>query len=229
MCPGGTMSRLWMQILHIRRSIGRLPTRRLSPDPVRLGWSPCTALLVRFGFYSGTSGASESRKYPQVWPVAPVRYKGSRDSKTGSKNKKHAAGEEDEDEDTDLEASDEEEPEDDPNLPRNYKDQERVVPSLRYDLIIRAGLDVPRHKIDDAFYQNRLRLNGQPLMKKSKTVSIGDTLDLVLENNAETGMVTLMRVVFQAAAEATETTEKHKVVLRRWKHLRLPKTETHRQ
>lgn len=138
------MSRLWMQILHIRQSIGRVPTTRLLPDPVHSGWSPRTASLVRFGFYSGTSGASESRKYPQVWPVAPARYKGSRDSKKGSKNKKHTAAEEDEDEEPDLEASDEEEPEDDPNLPRNYKDQERVVPSLRYDLIIRAGLDVPR-------------------------------------------------------------------------------------
>ncbi|XP_048829840.1 mitochondrial transcription rescue factor 1 [Brienomyrus brachyistius] len=223
------MSRFWMQILHIRRSIGRVPTRRLTPDPVHLGWSPCTASVVRFGVYSGTSSASECRKYPQVWPVAPVRYKGSRDSKKGSKNKKHTAAEEDEDEDTDLEASDEEEPEDDLNLRRNYKDQERVVPSLRYDLIIRAGLDVPRHKIDDAFYQNRLRLNGQPLIKKSKTVSVGDTLDLVLEDNAETGVVTLMRVVFKAAAEATETAEKHKVVLRRWKHLMLPKTEAHGQ
>lgn len=105
-------------------------------------------------------------------------------------------------------------------------------------------------KIEDAFYSNQLRLNGQRLIKKSKTVSwdlaslplpsplsvplllllrisqvkVGDTLDLVLSENKESNTVALMRVTPHRVFGET-TTEKHRVVLRRWKYLELPKDE----
>ncbi|KAL4624204.1 hypothetical protein GN956_G18945 [Arapaima gigas] len=173
-----------------------------------------------------SSAAPGTRIPTPGWSGVPVRGKSSKQSKKVSKKKMGVSEEEDEDdEDSDPEASDEEEDlQDDPNLPRNYKDQERSVPSLRYDLVIRAGLDMPRNKIDDAFYQNRLRLNGQRLIKKSKTVSVGDTLDLLLEDNEQAGTVTVMRIIFKAVTGETDTA-KYKVLLRRWKHLTLPRAE----
>ncbi|CAI5695475.1 unnamed protein product [Oreochromis niloticus] len=80
-------------------------------------------------------------------------------------------------------------------------------------------------KIEDAFYNNKLRLNGQKLIKKSKTVKLGDTLDLVLSENPETNTVTLMRVILRRVFTDTGNTEKHKVAIRRWKCLELPREE----
>ncbi|KAJ8333198.1 hypothetical protein SKAU_G00420940 [Synaphobranchus kaupii] len=161
---------------------------------------------------------------PQSWGTLLVRFKSTKGSKKGGKRGKQAEEEED-----DPEASDyEDELQDDPGLPKDYKDQERAVQSFRYDLIMKAGLDMARNKVEDAFYSNKLMLNGQKLIKKSKTVKVGDTLDLLLEEHKETDMITLMRVVFKKVSAVTKDEEKYRVVLRRWKHLRLPKQEVYK-
>ncbi|KAJ8289362.1 hypothetical protein GJAV_G00000430 [Gymnothorax javanicus] len=163
----------------------------------------------------------------QSWCSLSARVKSTSGGKKGGrKGRWQEEEEEEEEEEEDPEASDyEDELQDDPGLPKDYKDQERAVQSFRYDLIMKAGLDMARNKVEEAFYSNRLRLNGQKLIKKSKTVKVGDTLDLVLEENSETDMVTLMRVIFKKVASVTKNEEKYKVVLRRWKHLKLPRQE----
>ncbi|XP_064156891.1 mitochondrial transcription rescue factor 1 isoform X2 [Anguilla rostrata] len=173
---------------------------------------------------------------PALWISAQgccallVRFKSTKGStKGGKRGKQEGQKEEEEEEEDDPEASDyEDELQDDPGLPKDYKDQERSVQSFRYDLIMKAGLDMARNKVEDAFYSNKLRLNGQKLIKKSKTVKVGDTLDLVLWENRETDTVALMRVVFKKVAAVTKDEEKYKVVLRRWKHLQLPTREAFR-
>lgn len=81
-------------------------------------------------------------------------------------------------------------------------------------------------KIEDAFYKNKLRLNGQKLLKKSKLVKVGDTLDLVLSESPDKKTVTLMRVVFKKVLEETDSErDADRVALRRWKRLELPKDE----
>lgn len=53
--------------------------------------------------------------------------------------------EEEEEEEEDPEASDyEDELQDDPSLPKDYKDHERTVQSLRFDLVLKSGLDIAR-------------------------------------------------------------------------------------
>lgn len=153
-------------------------------------------------------------------PVQHLRFKSSK-----KKNASRATQQEEEEdeEEEDPEASDYEDV--DPNLPKDYKDMEKHVQSFRYDVILKAGLDVARNKIEDAFYQNKLRLNGQKLIKKSKTVKVGDTLDLVVSENQETNSVSLMRVVLRRVFSETSSTEKYKVAIRRWKVLELPKDE----
>lgn len=74
----------------------------------------------------------------------------------------------------------EEELEDDPSVVKDYKDLEKVVQSFRYDVILKTGLDVGRNKVEDAFYKGELRLNGEKLWKKSRTVKVRDTLDLLI-------------------------------------------------
>ncbi|XP_036398333.1 mitochondrial transcription rescue factor 1 [Megalops cyprinoides] len=164
----------------------------------------------------------------QNWSSVLVRFKSGKGSK--KRGKKPIQEEDEDDDEDDPEASDyEDELPDDPGLPKDYKDLEKSVQSFRYDLIMKAGLDMARNKVEDAFYSNKLRLNGQKLIKKSKTVKVGDTLDLVLEENSETDTVTLMRIIFKKVTGETKDAEKYKVILRRWKNLKLPKQEAYKQ
>ncbi|KAK6489363.1 mitochondrial mRNAion rescue factor 1-like [Huso huso] len=169
---------------------------------------------------------TQPRVIQASWSVVPVRLKGNKTSKKGSKK---VVQEEEEDEDDDPEKSDyEDEPEHDPNVPKDYKDLEKAVQSFRYDLMMKAGLDMARNKVEDAFYSNKLRLNGQKLIKKSKTVKVGDTLDLVVEEDKDTDIVTVMRVVFKKVSGETTGTDRYRVVLRRWKNLKLPKQDVYK-
>lgn len=163
-----------------------------------------------------------SRDALRSWAVHHLRFKSNKKkgfSRTGK------VEEEDEDDENELEDSDNEENVEDPNMPKDFKDFEKHVQSFRFDVIMKSGLDMARNKIEDAFYSNKLRLNGQRLIKKSKTVKVGDTLDLVLAENQETNTVTLMRVVLRKVFAEVSSTEKHKVALRRWKSLELSRDE----
>lgn len=162
-----------------------------------------------------------SRDALRSWAVHHIRFKSNK-KKTYSRTGK--IEEEDEDE-SESEDSDYEEDVEDPNVPKDYKDLEKHVPSFRFDAIMKAGLDMARNKIEDAFYSNKLRLNGNRLIKKSKTIKVGDTLDLVLDQNQEKNTVTLMRVVLRKVSAEVSSTGKSKVALRRWKSLELSKDE----
>lgn len=155
----------------------------------------------------------------RIWSLHQLRFK-------SSKKKSLAKVLEEENEpDTDDSDYEDEVEEEDPNLPKDYKDLEKFVQSYRYDLILKSGLDMARNKIEDAFYNNKLRLNGQKLIKKSKSVKVGDTLDLVLSESGEKNTVTLMRIVFKKVLGDSKDGEKYKVALRRWKNLELSKDE----
>ncbi|KAK2826365.1 hypothetical protein Q5P01_020579 [Channa striata] len=149
--------------------------------------------------------------------VHHVRFKSSK--KQGDARRIQEEDDEDENNSEDSDYEDE-----DPNVPKDYKDIEKYVQSFRYDVIMKAGLDVARNKIEDSFYNNKLRLNGQKLIKKSKTVKVGDTLDLVLLENQAKNTVTLMRVIIRKVL-GESSTEKYKVAIRRWKCLELSKDE----
>ncbi|KAJ7991196.1 hypothetical protein DPEC_G00294740 [Dallia pectoralis] len=112
-----------------------------------------------------------------------------------------------------------------PCVPTDYKDIEKYVQSFRYDVIMKAGLDIARNKVEDAFYGNKLWLNGQKLIKKSKLVKVGDTLDMVLSENKDTDTITLLRVIIKKELGESKDGDKYKVVLRRWKNLQLPKQD----
>lgn len=148
-------------------------------------------------------------------------------SKTSKKNRKQTLEEDDDDDDdNDLDQHGfEDQFEEDPNLPKDYKDLVKSVQSFRYDVVMKAGLDIARNKVEDAFYANQLRLNGEKLWKKSRAVKVGDTLDLILDQDKEAETVTVLRVVLKNVSEEKTGTDKYKVLLRRWKNLKLPKED----
>ncbi|XP_029316833.1 uncharacterized protein C6orf203 homolog isoform X2 [Cottoperca gobio] len=165
------------------------------------------------------------------WSVHPLRFGSNKKKSVARSVKEDEQEDEDEEEDEDKKDQEDSDYEDevDEKLPKDYKDLEKYVQSFRYDVIMKAGLDMSRHKLEVSFYDNKLRLNGQQLIKKSKLVKVGDTLDLILSENRETNTVTLMRVCLQRVLDEYSKTEKSKVAIRRWKCLELPKEEVFKQ
>ncbi|XP_012576190.1 PREDICTED: uncharacterized protein C6orf203 homolog isoform X2 [Condylura cristata] len=158
-----------------------------------------------------------------IFPFS-IRLKSNISSKKSTKKTLQKLEEEDSDEESEGEMSEQgEELEDDPSVAKDYKDLAKVVQSFRYDVILKTGLDIGRNKVEDAFYKGELRLNGEKLWKKSRTVKVGDALDLLIGENKEAQTETVMRILLKKVFEEKTDSEKYRVVLRRWKNLKLPK------
>ncbi|KAG7281259.1 hypothetical protein CRUP_019784, partial [Coryphaenoides rupestris] len=195
------MQSLLVEALALRQ-LGRLNPRQL--------------LAPAYGFKQTTwcprMPVVRGRDAVRIWSLHQLRFKSSK------KKGLTKVLEEENELDTDDSDSEDEKEEEDPNLPKDYKDLEKFVATYRYDAFFKYGTDMARNKIEDAFYKNKLRLNGQKLLKK---VKVGDTLDL---HDKKT--VTLMRVVFKKILEETDSErDTDRVALRRWKRLELPKDE----
>ncbi|KAK9533318.1 hypothetical protein VZT92_008442 [Zoarces viviparus] len=169
--------------------------------------------------------ALRGREAARGWSVHHLRFKSNKKKGDAARTAQEDEEEEEEDKKNPEDSDYDDEVGENPNLPKDYKDMEKYVQSFRYDVIMKAGLDMARNKIEDSFYNNKLRLNGQKLIKKSKTVKVGDTLDLVLSENRETNTVTLMRVILRRVLGESSDTEKYKVAIRRWKSIELTKDE----
>ncbi|KAL5284632.1 C6orf203 family protein [Megaselia abdita] len=91
------------------------------------------------------------------------------------------------------------------------------VNSLRADLLLKAGLGMARNKVELVFYENRIRVNGEKLQKKSSHLSIGDEIDVIRGFSSQNpSLLTVSRVEILAA---TEKEENIAVQLRRYKTL----------
>ncbi|MEE6514462.1 hypothetical protein FKM82_022620 [Ascaphus truei] len=157
--------------------------------------------------------------------VCSFRLKSKKSQKNSSKGTSQADEDEEEGEPDDHSDFEDEPEEEDTGLHKDYKDIEKAVQSFRYDVILNAGLDVSRNKVEEAFYDSSLRLNGEKLWKKSRAVKIGDTLDLIIDQDKESETTTVMRVILKNVSEEKTATEKYKVLLRRWKNLKLTKQD----
>ncbi|XP_041873013.1 mitochondrial transcription rescue factor 1 [Corvus kubaryi] len=200
----------------------KFPSNELYPAWRRTIVCSCQASTVNYRrcFSFSPVKLSALRLSPEYISVLSLRNKSSK----SSKRSRQSVQEEEEEEEDEDESNLEDEFENDPNAVKDYKDLEKVVQSLRYDVILKAGLDMARNKVEDAFYNHELRLNGEKLWKKSRTVKLGDTLDLIIGEDKETGTAVVMRVVLKKLSDKTES-EKYKVILRRWKNLKVPKQD----
>ncbi|XP_019870618.2 mitochondrial transcription rescue factor 1 [Aethina tumida] len=79
------------------------------------------------------------------------------------------------------------------------------VNSLRLDAIIKSGLGISRNKIETIFYESKIRLNGQKVLKKSVTVKEGDEIDVIKGLSVNNpNFLTVARVEVLFAAEKDE-------------------------
>ncbi|XP_032131019.1 mitochondrial transcription rescue factor 1 isoform X1 [Sapajus apella] len=159
-----------------------------------------------------------------IFPFS-IRLKSNISSKKSKKSLQKVDDEEDSDAESDHDemSEQEEEFEDDPTVVKDYKDLEKTVQSFRYDVVLKTGLDIGRNKVEDAFYKGELRLNEEKLWKKSRTVKVGDTLDLLIGEDKEAGTERVMRILLKKVFEEKTESDKFRVLLRRWKNLKLPK------
>lgn len=76
------------------------------------------------------------------------------------------------------------------------------VNSLRADLVLKAGLGIARNKIENMFYESKIRVNGQKLLKKAAMLSVGDEVDIVRGTSlSNPNFLTVSRVEILAASE----------------------------
>lgn len=86
--------------------------------------------------------AIRGRDTVRGWSVHHLRFKSNK--KKGPVRTAHEEEEEDKDEKDPEDSDYEDEVDENPNLPKDYKDMEKYVQSFRYDVIMKAGLDVAR-------------------------------------------------------------------------------------
>ncbi|XP_072035666.1 uncharacterized protein [Amphiura filiformis] len=128
----------------------------------------------------------------------------------------------DDDEDDDVSGD-----EDESGVPKDYKDIHHNMSSLRIDAVLSKGLNISRKKVEDDFLSTKLRLNGNVVVKKGKQVKVGDTVDLI-RGSGEDDMVSVimvMRLVVKKVLLDKTAKGNTRVVLRRWKNLKVPKSE----
>ncbi|XP_050665544.1 mitochondrial transcription rescue factor 1 [Leptidea sinapis] len=118
----------------------------------------------------------------------------------------------------DIDSDDEEEfDEGDKSLSKDSKVIKLNTTSLRADGILKLGLGVSRNKIEQFFYESKIRLNGKKLLKKSTSIRIDDEVDLIKgfsPKNPEHILISRIEVLNIAAKE-----ESISVTVRRFKNL----------
>uniref|UniRef100_A0A8C6CKW3 Mitochondrial transcription rescue factor 1 C-terminal domain-containing protein n=1 Tax=Monodon monoceros TaxID=40151 RepID=A0A8C6CKW3_MONMO len=160
------------------------------------------------------SGLLISQEY--IFPFS-IRLKSNVSSKKSTKKtlqKVEDEGDSDEESEHHEMSEQEEEPEDDPS-------------SFRYDVTLKTGLDIGRNKVEDAFYKGELRLNGEKLWKKSRTVKMGDTLDLLIGEDREAETETVMRILLEKVG--VTAVAKVKIALKKFSYQKKKKKQASRK
>ncbi|XP_022910738.2 mitochondrial transcription rescue factor 1 [Onthophagus taurus] len=62
---------------------------------------------------------------------------------------------------------------------RHSKVIKTTLSSLRMDSVLKSGLGMARNKIDTLFYESKIRVNGEKVLKKSKSIQEGDEIDVI--------------------------------------------------
>ncbi|CAH8500600.1 unnamed protein product [Schistosoma intercalatum] len=150
-------------------------------------------LALRISLYKRPSGLIKSFSYvdrastQKLLPMHLINFQkhtGSRHVGQDSDSSDDELADEDEDDDDNADELDPYYSEDMAFSP-HFRQISSYVKSLRFDKIIRVGLDITRSAADNAFFSNRCRLNGGKLLKMGTTVYIGDKLDIVIDDTEE--------------------------------------------
>ncbi|XP_037950899.1 mitochondrial transcription rescue factor 1 [Teleopsis dalmanni] len=126
---------------------------------------------------------------------------------TNRKYNKKDIEDEDSDDEEDIEFKDD----------RDSKVVKAKVNSLRADLLLKAGLGMARNKIEQIFYDSKIRVNGTKLQKKGLQLGIGDEIDIIKGfSQSNASHIVISRVIILSAKNREEG---FAVQLRRYKTL----------
>ncbi|XP_042885582.1 mitochondrial transcription rescue factor 1-like [Penaeus japonicus] len=108
----------------------------------------------------------------------------------------------------------------------DFRDIRVNVPSLRLDAILKAGLNMSRNKVEAAFYDSKIRVNGLKVMKKSKQLQEEDEVDIIKSVSSKNpAFLDIARVVVLSIGNYNEETDKVQVRLRKYPNLLVEKYE----
>ncbi|XP_076304796.1 mitochondrial transcription rescue factor 1-like isoform X2 [Tachypleus tridentatus] len=83
-----------------------------------------------------------------------------------------------------------------------------------------------RSKVEEVFYESRIRVNGKKMLKKSTQMQVGNEIDWIKGVNSENeNFLNISRVIVQRIENRGET-EKMQVVLRRFKNMVIENYDT---
>lgn len=155
---------------------------------------------------ASAANVQKVRLTPELSLVHPCRYKSKK-----KKTKTTAETESEPEEEDGADAWDQ------ATTDKNSKLINANVSALRVDALLRSGLGIARNKVETLFYENKIRLNGQPLQKKAENAQEGDEIDIVKEVNPKNpDLLTVARVEVLGIKPKEEG---YKVKLRRCKNL----------
>lgn len=108
----------------------------------------------------------------------------------------------------------------------DFRDVRVNVSSLRLDAVLKAGFNMSRNKVESAFYDSKIRVNGQKVMKKSKQLQEEDEVDIIKAVSSKNpAFLDISRVVVLSIGSYNEDTDKVQVRLRKYPHLLVEKYE----
>ncbi|KAJ8724380.1 hypothetical protein PYW08_015854 [Mythimna loreyi] len=105
----------------------------------------------------------------------------------------------------------------DSSLSKDSKVVKFSTTSMRTDVILKSALNISRNKVEQMFYESKIRVNGKKIMKKSASVKLGDEIDvikMVSPKNPDHIFVSRVEIMNVAAKE-----DSIQVTARRFKHL----------
>ncbi|XP_076304867.1 uncharacterized protein LOC143222335 [Tachypleus tridentatus] len=150
--------------------------------------------------------------------ISNCRHKSTRKKRNVKPSKDEEFEDDDEEEEDNLD--------DENEAAKDYKDIKANLNSLRLDVVLKHGLGMSRSKVEEVFYESRIRVNGKKMLKKSTQMQVGNEIDWIKGVNSENeNFLNISRVIVQRIENRGET-EKMQVVLRRFKNMVIENYDT---
>lgn len=107
--------------------------------------------------------------------------------------------------------------EDDSSLSKDSKVVKFSTTSMRTDVVLKSALSISRNKVEQMFYESKIRVNGKKILKKSASVRLGDEVDVIkMVSPKNPNHIYVSRVEI---LDVTAKEESIQVTARRFKHL----------
>lgn len=102
---------------------------------------------------------------------------------------------------------------------KNTQTLKLKVNSLRLDGIIKSALGIARNKIEQIFYEGKIRVNGEKVLKKSISVKEGDEIDIIKNISSANPDFLIVARIEILSYSATDDKEAIEIKIRRCKTL----------